>query len=282
MCDQQVLGKPPKKFLYQIKGLSRFKLRKSGKSWAPPIYYFGRNRSNLNFEAILEVKEAVSAHNFWVLLVIFDRSFKKYFKSSPQLAEVSLFLFVAGGRRRRRGRRRRGGNTEEEPGVPVPSRPAALGTRRNCQFYLHSSWLRAASHPLAGKPVDWPRSARPIQKSIHFFKKKWAKCAAKGSRPPPWAIGESLYCLGFPKLYPPWGGVNTKKEFWGYPQGPWGGPCQIWLRSIQWIGLQIRTNKQTDRPLLYICRFPPIEEGRFYTNIWMGLFPQVEPLTWNN
>ncbi len=27
----------------------------------------------------------------------------------------------------------------------------------------YSSWLRAASHPLAGYPVDWPRSARPIE-----------------------------------------------------------------------------------------------------------------------
>ena len=172
-----------------------------------------------------------------MLLVIFGRSFKKYCKSSPQLAEDSLFLFMAGGRRRRRGRRP-GGNEEEESGVPVPSRPAALGTRRNCQFYLHSSWLRAASHPVAGQPVDWPRSA--------------AKCAAQGFPPPPWAIWRKFGFFEFFQNYiPPLGGGQHKKRILRLPTGSRGRPMPN-LAEIHPVVWAPNPNKQTDRQASFI------------------------------
>ncbi len=68
--------------------------------------------------------------------------------------------------------------------------------------------------------------------------------------------GESLDFLSFPKLYPSLGG-QPKKVLQGYPQGPWGRPCKIWLISIQYFGVQIRTNKQTGRQagLFYMYRY---------------------------
>ena len=57
--------------------------------------------------------------------------------------------------------------------------------------------------------------------------------------------------FSFSKIIPPWG-ANPKEVFQGNPQGPGRGPCQIWLESLQQFGLQIRTNKQTDRQASFI------------------------------
>ncbi len=104
---------------------------------------------------------------------------------------------------------------------------------------LETSWLRDASHPLAGKPVGWPRSARPIKKH-NFPPKKKLKNAQKVPQKvpqkdpaPSWAIWGSLDFFEFFQNYTPPGGGQPKKVFRGYPQGPGGGPCQIWLESIQ-------------------------------------------------
>ncbi len=46
-------------------------------------------------------------------------------------------------------------------------------------------------NPLAGQPVDWPRSAWPIEKYPNF-QKQCAKSATKGFHPPSWAVWEIL------------------------------------------------------------------------------------------
>ncbi len=96
----------------------------------------------------------------------------------------------------------------------------------------------------------------PPRKSLLFAQKVPQEVPQKDPAPS-WAIRGKFGFFEFFQNYTPPGGGQPKKIFRGYPQGPGGGPCQVWLRSIQYFGRQIRTNKQTNRqtPLFYIYRY---------------------------
>ncbi len=115
------------------------------------------------------------------------------------------------------------------------------------------SWAPSSSSglifsPLLASPLTGLASLGPLkhiqsnppQKTSEIC----AKSAAKWFHPPPWAIWGKFGFLRFSKIIPPLGGSTKKKVLGGYPQIPGGGPCQIWLGSLQQSGLRIQTNRQ--------------------------------------
>ena len=54
-------------------------------------------------------------------------------------------------------------------------------------------------------------------------------------RIPPSVLGHmgKVRIFEFFQKIPPLGGGQPEKVFQGYPQGPGGGPCQIWMEFIQ-------------------------------------------------
>ena len=117
---------------------------------------------------------------------------------------------------------------------------------------LRTRWL---ANPLTGLAPLGPF------KKVSNFSQKNQKFAQKVPQKVPQKdftlvhMGKVIF-LNFSKIVPPLGGLTQKKSISRLTAGPMGGPCQIWFKSSQWFGLQIRKNKQTDRQagLFYMYR----------------------------
>ncbi len=106
-------------------------------------------------------------------------------------------------------------------------------------------------NPIDGQPIDWRRSAQPIEKYIQISKKNIQKIAQTDSALRPEQKGESLDFLffqnyNFTGLRDPGRGSTQKKYF----------EVTHWVRGRSMpklVGIHFASNrkKQTDRPLLY-------------------------------